>query len=203
MKRMEDKLSKKKNNEEMIEKSQIPLTNKGYEAVKFERRNEKGSHLPKTLTHLTLTNKNAQEEMFGFILIVVLLVVIGLILLFFTRPQAAEPERSAVVSNLLYTMLSYSSDGTPVREIIEECYAGREFMGEDACSYLEGLFGKMLDVSLRKGALVVGNQLNGYSFMLEGKINITQGTQEGNRIGSLIPIKVDSESKDAILSFYY
>ena len=163
-----------------------------------------GKMSPQHLTkHLLTPNKRAQEEMFGFILIVVLLVVIGLILLFFMQPKPVEPERSAVISNLLYSMLSYSVNETPVKDIIEECYSEGQFGGEDACVYLEDLFGNMLNVSLRKGSLVVGKQLNAYSLVLEGKFNVTKGDLEGDRISSYIPIKVNSETRDVSLSFYY
>ena len=162
-----------------------------------------GKMSPQHLTKHLLISKKAQEEMFGFILIVVLLVVIGLILLFFMQPKPMEPERSAVISNLLYSMLSYSVNETPVKDIIEECYSEGQFGGEDACVYLEDLFGNMLNVSLRKGSLVVGKQLNAYSLVLEGKFNVTKGDLEGDRISSYIPIKVNSESRDVSLSFYY
>ena len=173
------------------------------------KENEAMSHFFKSLNPLTkstkhlLLNKRAQEEMFGFILIVVLLVVIGLILLFFMQPKPVEPERSAVISNLLYSMLSYSADETPVKDVIEECYNGEEFRGEDSCVYLENLFEDMLETALQKGSLVVGKQLNAYSFVLEDKFNVTKGELEGDRISSYIPLKVNSETRDVSLSFYY
>jgi hypothetical protein len=185
-------------------KSLNPLTKgKTMKIVDNGKIESDGKMSPQHLTKHLLISKKAQEEMFGFILIVVLLVVIGLILLFFMQPKPMEPERSAVISNLLYSMLSYSVNETPVKDVIEECYGGGQFEGEDACIYLEDLFGDMLNVSLRKGSLVVGKQLNAYSFVLEGKFNITKGELEGDRISSFIPIKVNSESRDVSLSFYY
>jgi len=145
-------------------------------------------------------NKKAQEEVFGFVIIVVMLAIIGLIFLFFYKPQnqnlELEKNAKTKISNLLYSIVSYDSQGVSFKKMTEECNMG------SGCDLLSATLSEMLDKSLEKGSLTVGKQIRGYSFDITDTINMTKGNLTGNMIGSSVPV---SSSGDLIarLSFYY
>jgi len=145
-------------------------------------------------------SKKAQEEVFGFVIIIVMLVIIGLIFLFFYKPQKQdlELEKNAKtkISNLLYSINSYDSGGVSFQKMVEECNLG------ERCNALSDTLSDMLDSALEKGSLTVGKQIRGYSFDITDTINLTKGNLTGNMIGSSVPV---SSSGDLIarLNFYY
>lgn len=157
-------------------------------------------------------NKKAQEEMVGFVLILVVIVVIGLALLFFLKPQPGEIKKDSLVSNLLYSMLSYTSSchDKEVRDVIIMCSKDENCNGEKACDYLQGLLGDMLDETT-KGEFEVGKQTRGYLLnistaedMTTGEILlIERGNLTGDMAGSFVPIHTITESISVRLRLYY
>jgi len=148
----------------------------------------------------TRKNKKAQEEIFGFVIIIVMLVIIGLIFLFFYKPQKQDTEleknAKTKISNLLYSIVAYDSEGVSFQKMVEECNLG------EGCNVLSDTLSEMLDKTLEKGSLTVGKQIRGYSFDITDTMNMTEGNLTGNMIGSSVPVS-SSGNLIARLNFYY
>jgi len=143
-------------------------------------------------------NKKAQEEMVGFVIIVVMFIVMGLLLMFMIRPTQTI-KKDLQTGNLLETLLESTEEGRPIRVIIESCAEGTA----SDCEVAKNASIKRLDAALVQQDIIVNRTINGYSFEAtsEGftRINITNGTLMGNKITGLIPL----QNIDVILRFYY
>jgi len=134
--------------------------------------------------------------MFGFALIVVILMVVGVIFLFFLKPKETKLE-NVQIDNMIYSMLSYTAGGENVRELTEKCYDN----DQEACDSAKKALKDVLEVMLKKSNLVVGQQLYGYSLNITNcNILVTKGNLTGEMIGSYTPITKDIV---AISKFYY
>lgn len=141
--------------------------------------------------------KKAQEEMFGFMLIVAVVMIIGFVLLFLIKPKEAKPE-NAQIDNMIYSMFSYTVGDKSVRELTEKCYDN----DQEACKSAKDVISNIIEVTLKESSLVVGQQLYGYSLNITN-CNIpliTEGNLSGNMFGSYTPITKDII---AISKFYY
>ena len=75
-------------------------------------------------------NKKGQEEILGFILVVVMVVVIGLAFLFFLTPRAQE-RQDLEMENLLYAWLSTTiEEGKDVSSMIDDWENGFPLLKE-------------------------------------------------------------------------
>lgn len=138
--------------------------------------------------------KKAQEEMFGFILVVVIITIIGLGFLLLINPKQIENKNSQL-DNLLYSVVSYNYGDANMKALLEEC-SGNSIGCDKAKKTLQEIMSKALD----KGSLSVGKQLQGYNLSVTNMPDITEGNLTGNKIGSFIPI---SETTIVKLEFYY
>jgi len=150
--------------------------------------------------------RKSQEEMVGFVIVLVLIVVSGLLVLLLQKPKQTD-SRNDQISNLLYSMASYSSEyqDKPLGEVIEECDLCNEKTCE-ACKIAEKEIAEIMSVSQKQGGFVVGKQIKGYIFNASGYkqliIQEPDGELKGNKIGSFVVIQ---SGKDIIatLHFYY
>src|SRR3989338_5321033 len=94
---------------------------------------------------MKLNNKNAQHEIVGFVLIVVIIVVIGLFLLvWYLRQPTVETEsldvQNFLKASMLYTTSCYLNiEPLDLQELIKRCYRNEICSGEDgkmACDVL-------------------------------------------------------------------
>ncbi len=144
--------------------------------------------------------KKAQEEMFGFVIIVVLIAVAGLMFLLLQKPQQKEL-RNDQMSNLLYSIVSYSSsyNNKLLGEVIEECdLCDKECV---MCDTAERELNEILSIAQKEGSFVVGNQINGYIFNASGykELVVKQGELKGDKIGNFVVIQ---SGKDIIVTLY-
>jgi hypothetical protein len=118
--------------------------------------------------------KKGQEEIVGFVLIVVLVAIVGVILLGIAlrRPPSEVQQESRDIYRFLESMMDYTSecsvsyepDYAKVRELLVECYSNPTSSctsGEKACESLEITIKGILDVSWQTGP---DRPIKGYMF---------------------------------------
>jgi len=146
-------------------------------------------------------NKKGQEEMVGFVMIVIIVAVVFLILLgIFLRQEPSASEADSVeVTQFLESIMGYTSSCavsyepaySSVGELIEECYRGKKCVGgEDSCEVLEQTVRDILGSGWE-----IGEEFyyKGYEFKIVGSeetiLEISNGNCENEFIGSeyLIP----------------
>lgn len=117
-----------------------------------------------------------QEEIIGFMLVVIMVMVIGLGFLFFFSPKAAE-RQDLDIQNLLYAWLSTSLDNQDIRTMIVSC-AG--------CNLDSAR--NVLDTAIKSSGLI--NSINGYSLNITGTTEYIYftGNLTGNTRAASIPV---------------
>ncbi|MGC9310048.1 MAG: hypothetical protein ACP5D2_05130, partial [Candidatus Nanoarchaeia archaeon] len=100
----------------------------------------RGGYLPQ------IRGKEAQQEMVGFILIVVLVVIALMVFLILSIGQEEQAESSLQINNMLDAMLDYTTDCAIVfepqydslDELIKSCYSNERCSNLDmmACDYM-------------------------------------------------------------------
>lgn len=120
-----------------------------------------------------MINRRGQEEMVGFVLVVVIVAILFLVLLgIFVRqgPESYEEESREIGQFLDSAMefttgcaLSYEPNYVNLGELIEVCHSGlqRCVSGSEACEVLEEDIGGMLEGSFN---VVNGSVIKGYRF---------------------------------------
>ncbi len=160
-------------------------------------------------------NIKAQEEVFGFVIIVLIVMIIGLIFFAFSLRRSSEivEPKQAELDDLLQSMLSYTTNcqigasEKNVRELIRECNNNPTKQcanSQNVCVYLESELENMLDDFLGQG--IAQAYVHGYSLNIstEQPINIGGGEFKGNYFGSSIPIpSLGAEDIEVKLRFYY
>ncbi|UZE93867.1 MAG: hypothetical protein IB618_03845 [Candidatus Pacearchaeota archaeon] len=159
-------------------------------------------------------NKKAQEEVFGFVIIVLIVMVIGLV--FFAlalRPKSEiiEPKQ-AELDDLLQAMLSYTTEckiaGSPqnIRELPRECNNNRFCDNNiNTCDFLETELDTMLEGFLEES--IADAYIHGYIMNISNTKEIfyrENGQLEGNYFGSSVPLPtLTGEDIIVKLRFYY
>lgn len=148
---------------------------------------------------LTMENKKAQEEIIGFMVIVVMVIVIGLLFMFFLKPKAPAAQESQQVSNLLISIShATSACDKEIRDVAVMCMNSENCNNENACDYLNKELPSLIDKALNKGGL--GNVI-GYSLVINGtSIDINHGNKTATMSGAVAPITSDLKME---LKFYY
>ncbi len=155
-------------------------------------------------------NKRGQEEMIGFVVIIILLVVIGLVFLGFSmrqKPKEIQHQESQMLDTM-QAMLTFSACGDNVRELIKECYYGGTCNDEDACLYAKELLQDMLDKT--QGTDIANSFVRGYILNVtvlseppRTLFFLTKGNLSGNYYSGSIPIQASGQDIDFNLRFYY
>ena len=104
----------------------------------------------------SLKNKKSQEEIVGFVVVIVLIAVIALVFLGLSLTKKQEPIESRQVSNLLGAMLQYTTDCSvykpayeTFRDLAKSCYEGMQCSsGIPACQGLKETAEKMLNAAM-------------------------------------------------------
>jgi len=118
-----------------------------------------------------------QEEIMGFLLIVVMVIVIGFGMLFFFTPKASE-RADLGIENLLYSWLSVNIGDKDIRAIISDCSGNCELNEEIG----------ILDGAIEDSGLI--NNIRGYSVNVTGtaEFSYSKGNLTGNARTALVPI---------------
>lgn len=172
----------------------------------------------------TKLNRKAQEEMVGFVLIVVLLVIISLVFLSFALRKKSPVETSTEVDNLLSAMLAYTTDCAlylpqyeTLGDLIKSCYYNEKCSdGKETCKVLKETMSEMLKAAegdLKGDRPIKSYEMNAsYSAKQEGLIlkktedsilYIKQGICTANSIGAQQFIPLDTGNIILTLKFCY
>jgi len=129
--------------------------------------------------HKSHYRKKAQEEIMGFMLVVIMVMVIGLGFMFFFSPKAAE-QKDLQLQNIVYAWLSTTAETKGVKELIVDCESG-------SCQDLENSF-IIIDNAITKSGMI--NTINGYSVNISGDANLlySKGNLTGNSRTAVVPV---------------
>ncbi len=161
------------------------------------------------MNKLKVKNKKGQEEIVGFVLIVVLLVIVAVI---FLGIRLRNPEPTQKESEIVYQFLESSMEQTTtcktsetgrfiaLDSLVRECHSGNSLCtsGDESCEVVDETFKEMLNSTWQVGENYPykGYSVQGiYNFNSSGNagteklFNITQGTCANSFSGSsyLIP----------------
>ncbi|MCL6500471.1 MAG: hypothetical protein K6T16_00345 [Candidatus Pacearchaeota archaeon] len=144
-------------------------------------------------------NKKAQEEVFGFVIIVLIVMIIGLVFFAFSlrKAEIIEPKQYEL-DDLLQAMLSYTTDCAiggsekSIRELARECHNSPTRKCDNnliACDVLNEELDSMLEKFLEQN--IARAYVHGYELNISNSRQvsyITGGELTGNYIGSSRPI---------------
>jgi len=165
-------------------------------------------------------NKKAQHEMMGFLVIVVLIVVIGLVFFGFSLRRSKNVDSHMMqTEDLLNAMLLYTSDCEinsdylSVRELIQKCgNIPTKKCGDDSlvCEKLAETSENLLSATIGQGIGNIENAfIHGYFLEIlysneQPTITIEKGELNGNYFSSLVPIPLgyEGEAEIKIRAFY-
>ncbi len=168
-------------------------------------------------------NNKAQEEVMGFVIIVLIVIIIGLVFFAFSlrrADQGPEPQE-AELDDFRDTMLKYTTDceiglkNQSIRELARQCNnypsktcQGNQY-GKNVCDFLNEISGKILQDTLGKQAQIANAYIHGYQLNITGQnpeplVLIEEGSQTGNFFASstLIPTG-QAQDISVKLKFYY
>lgn len=101
-----------------------------------------------------IKKRNAQQEMVGFIIIVVLVMVIGLVFFLINAKKNSSEIPSEDLYNFIYSSLAYTTECAPVvipqyyslSRLISGCFDGQDCtnLNKDSCEYLNETLTKIL-----------------------------------------------------------
>ena len=163
-----------------------------------------------------MKNKKAQHEMVGFVLIVVIVAVVGVIFLSFSVGRGGSKVNSAEIGNLLEASMSYTTDCTvsftpqykDLQELVKSCYRNEQCLnGQSACESLEDNLKRVIDIGLDVGEDGVNKayKLDVYYRALQsenrdGILNVSEGDYSNckSEIGASHQILISSISSGSI-----
>ncbi|MBU0471534.1 MAG: hypothetical protein KKF65_02845 [Nanoarchaeota archaeon] len=141
-------------------------------------------------------NKKAQQEMVGFVLIVLIVIIGLLVFLIYSVKQHNIPENDIannILSSIMKTTTScaivYEPDFDDIRDLFKSCYDSRRCSNtmEMACDTLEKSLTEMLDEVLVLEPTIQAYQLDFYESDSEGTLNrlhLVKGECNGTLYGS-------------------
>ena len=139
-----------------------------------------------------IISRRSQEEMIGFVLIIILVAVIALIFLAISiRP--AKTQENKEIENFLHSSLLYTTDckSSPeivydFRDLIKACLENKQCLsGEKACDILDKTASELIEKSFKVGE---NEKYKGYMFKIYEENNvlfeISKGEMDVKKIGS-------------------
>lgn len=161
---------------------------------------------------LSKMRKRGQEEMVGFVLIIILTAIIFVILLGISlrKPAAPIERENAELESFTQAMLGvtsscvlgYAGNYQSLRDVILACNDGKICLsGENSCTVLEEEVRGLMDVGWKVSEDRV---IKGYYAMVQlgsGEvINVTKGNQTKNSLGSIQSL---AEKNSLQVNIYY
>lgn len=114
--------------------------------------------------------KKSQQEMAGFVLIVVIVMIAGLVLFIISVKKDKTETQSTDLDNFLSSIMSYTTDCVPtitpnyynVGKLISGCYESEtcKNLNKDMCDYLNETLNKILDDFVKTGADILAYQFD-------------------------------------------
>lgn len=142
--------------------------------------------------------RKGQEEMVGFVLIMLVVAVIFLVFLgiYLNKSNSAEPTESTEISAFLESAFEYTTNCTSVdpsnpskvKKLIRECYTGQRCLdGEDSCRVLQSTLRSLIESSWNFGN---NSQEQGY------ELTIVRETETGEQtiFPSYLPLSLTKGS---------
>ena len=164
-------------------------------------------------------NKKAQEEVFGFVIIVLVVMIIGIVFFAFSirRSSKGVEPKNYELEDLLFTIQKYTTDckinnvGLNIRELIRECNNNPsricEGTGGNVCIFLKEELEEMFDEFL--GTDMANAMIHGYFLNISSSeqiVYIENGQLEKDFIEASQPIQpliIGEQEILVILRFYY
>jgi hypothetical protein len=159
-----------------------------------------------------MKNKRAQQEMIGFVLIVVIVIIGLLVFLIFSVKQHNIPEND-IANNILSSIMKtttrcaivYEPDYDDIRDLFKSCYDSRQCSNtmEMSCDVLEDSLTSMLNEVLVLEPTITAYQLDLFESDSEGTINrlhLINGQCNGTVYGSEPHSIRISSSQDLIVT---
>lgn len=142
-----------------------------------------------------MKSKKGQQEIVGFVLIVVLVVVGLMVFLIISGRDSGKDVKSVEVDNMLNALMRHTTDCAIVYEpdyddfedLFKSCHRGKKCsnLGEDACDYLNESLLAVLDGMFATEATIEAYQLDFFVKDGEGQSGYLR-ILEGNCTGSVI-----------------
>jgi hypothetical protein len=135
-----------------------------------------------------MMNKKGQEEMIGFVLIVVIITVAVLIMLLFSLRKPSGVESSANVENFLQassyftTNCEIAGQSLSLKKLIVACQSNERCNDEEACKALNQSFKDLIEANWLEG--YNGYELNVYSIGEGDSTTSILQMKKGNLTGS-------------------
>ena len=159
-------------------------------------------------------SKRSQEEMVGFVLIVLIVIVVGLVFIGYSLRHVNPPVQNAEVGSMINAMLEYTTNCTPyglsyynLRDLIKACYAKENCnnLEQDSCVYLTNLTKDILDYSIDTQNKPIQAYEFKANFVGVGKnqtiLNLTKGTC--NKNVSLASQQIAAEQGNIVISLKF
>jgi len=142
--------------------------------------------------------RKAQEEMVGFVLIVIMLVVISIVFLFLMKPAKIEARENSQTINLMASILESTEGGMKVSEIVRDCSHGV------GCNRAREVLEQRLSAAMKYETTIVGQRLNGYSLNVsKGSMPLIPSIESGELSGNMATGPWPIEDVTVILKIYY
>jgi len=156
--------------------------------------------------------KKAQEEMVGFVLIIVLVAVIALILFAIGIRKPKEEGTSRDIDNFLSSALLFTTECKPslernydLKDLIKACYEGEDCLsGEKACNVLNKTANNLIKTSWE---ISEESKERGYIFKIyqknENLIYLSKGEETSIKLGGEVFIPVSRDNLYMRLELFY
>jgi len=154
--------------------------------------------------------KKSQEEMVGFVLIIVLVVVIGLIFLVLSLRKPSSLNTSEEINSFLHasskfttSCQKYKGDFYDLSGLISACSKREDcFNGTFSCTILNETINTLINSSFK-----VGEKYKGYYFKAyqrnETLFSIKKGNETNSKVGGEISIYTEAGNIKLVLELYY
>ena len=156
---------------------------------------------------MRLENKTGQQEMVGFVLIVVLVIIGMMVFLIISVRNSPEPESSLEIENMLASIMKHTTECAIVFEpqfdnfedLFKSCYEEDECsnLGLSACEYLNESLKNIVEALIDSEATVESYQVDFFVRDDEGQqgiLRITEGNCTGSSLAAQRIIVSGSES---------
>ena len=157
-----------------------------------------------------MRNKRSQEEMVGFILIIVLVAIIALVFLVISLRKPVEVRESVNVEDFLYSSLYFTTScqqETGVydfRDVIKACYHNEKCSdGKDSCEVLNETSASLIEAGFKFGEEA---EYKAYAFKIRAGnsslVYLSKGNYTGTKTGGQVSVPMLGESFNIQLELY-
>ena len=138
--------------------------------------------------------KKGQEEIVGFLLIVLIVIILGVVFLFMFQSKPIE-EKDPQLDNLLASMIGTTMNGKTVGEMIDNCEKGFD------CDILRSDLNNLTSIVFSKVGYSVGRTIKGYNLTISEGMDYSDA--QGNVTSRSIAAATVVRNSLVKLKFYY